>query len=85
MSVTTTFKCDGCEAVAKGTDSLRVEFRSFSGRSYGFGFAVPVNTIKDVTPEGWIAYDPYTYCTYCPTCWEAIENDCLDKPKGDAR
>ena len=74
MSVTVKFSCDGCDAAAEGTGSMRVEFRSVSGRSWGLGSPVPVNTVRDVTPEGWVAYDPYTYCTYCPTCWAAIEH-----------
>lgn len=68
MSVHVEFRCGGCDAVSAGTEPLRVEFRSFSGRSYGVGKAVASNTVEDVCPEGWIAYDPYTYCTYCPTC-----------------
>ena len=74
MGVTVEFSCGGCNATAKGTDRLKLHFVSVSGRSYGFGSPRPENTIEDVTPEGWIAYDPYTYMTYCPTCWDSIEN-----------
>jgi hypothetical protein len=37
------------------------------------GGTVNVNYADDVVPDGWVAYDPYTYCTYCPKCWEGIE------------
>jgi len=66
------FECGGCDAKAEGTDYLRREFRSISGRSYGIGGAVEVNSVDDVVPEGWVAFDPYTYCCYCPVCVEDI-------------
>ena len=72
MTVNVQFSCGGCDAKAEGTAPLRRQFVSFSGRSYGFGTVQPVNTIDDVTPEGWVAYDPYTYCCYCPACWAEI-------------
>ena len=31
------------------------------------------DTVQSVTPEGWVAFDPYTHCTYCPKCWAEIE------------
>jgi len=67
------FSCDGCHAEAVGTSPLRREFVSVTGRSYGLGSYRPANSIEDVTPEGWIAYDPYTQCTYCPKCWAEIK------------
>ncbi len=73
MSVRVVFECGGCFAKAEGTAPLRREFVSVSGRSYGIGSVVPVNTVEDVTPTGWIAFDPYTSCCYCPTCWSEIE------------
>jgi hypothetical protein len=75
VSVRVVFECGGCDAKADGTDRLRREFRSFSGRSHGVGTAGPANSVEDVTPAGWIAYDPYTYCTYCPKCWAEIDPD----------
>lgn len=68
------FCCDGCDATAESTEWLRKEFVSFSGRSHGFGSARWQNTPDDVAPEGWIAADPYTFCTYCPKCWAEIES-----------
>ncbi len=47
-------------------------FRSITGRSYGIGNHVALNDPQDLCPEGWIAFDPYTYCCYCPACWEKI-------------
>lgn len=79
MGVKVVFECGGCFATVEGTDRLRREFVSFSGRSYGFGRNVPANTVEDVTPEGWIAYDPYTHCTYCPTCWQSIVDGTCDE------
>lgn len=73
MSVTVTFSCDGCDATEVGTDPLRAGFVSLSGREYGIGSLKHLNTVKDVCPPGWIAYDPYTFATYCPRCWGAIE------------
>ncbi len=73
MSVLVKFKCDGCDAEADGTACLRRTFRSFSGRSHGLGVVVPANSVEDLAPEGWVAYDPYTYATYCPKCWAEIE------------
>ena len=80
MTVTVKFSCGGCDAVAEGTDWLRREFRSISGRSYGLGHVVPANTVEDVTPDGWIAFDSYTYATYCPKCWSEIEQGVEDAP-----
>lgn len=72
MTINVLFECGGCSAKAQGTAPLRREFRSYSGRAYGIGGTVNVNTIEDVTPEGWVAFDPYTYATYCPDCWAQI-------------
>ena len=72
MSVRVLFECGGCDAKAEGTDRLKREFRSFSGRRCGVGGSVDVNSIDDVTPKGWVAFDPYTYATYCPDCWADI-------------
>ena len=69
MSVTITLTCDGCGSSVPG-GRIRREFQSFSGRSHGFGGAS--NKIKWDHPEGWMPFDPYTYCTYCPDCWREI-------------
>ena len=72
MSVTVTFACGGCNARAEGSTPLRKRFLSVSGRDYGIGSAVWDVGVEDVVPDGWIAFDPYTYCTYCPKCWAEI-------------
>lgn len=72
MPVLVRFECSGCDAKAEGTERLHMEFVSLSGKSHGFGRAVPANSPADVAPPGWVAFDPYTFCTYCPTCWASI-------------
>jgi hypothetical protein len=69
--ITLTFECGGCFAKAQGTTWLKREFVSVSGRSHGIG-SYRYDTPEDVAPEGWIAFDPYTGCTYCPKCWSEI-------------
>ena len=78
MSVTVNFSCGGCDAKAKGTTFLKRTFHGLNGKSYGFGhwhFDQP----QDVAPDGWIAFDPYTGCCYCPKCWAEIENPALNE------
>jgi hypothetical protein len=48
---------------------------SVSGRDHGIGGAVWDVAVEDVIPDGWIAFDPFTYCCYCPTCWAGIVAD----------
>ena len=85
MSVKVKFECGGCFAEAEGTDWLssgvRYEPAGFSlpgvgamSRRYDDG-----PDVQAVAPEGWIAYDPYTQCTYCPDCWTGIRNG-IDSP-----
>lgn len=73
MSVLVVFHCDGCEAHADSTSSLKRRFQSFGGRDHGVGQVVPVNTVEQITPEGWVAFDPHTFACYCPKCWEEID------------
>ena len=65
------FKCGGCDAQAVGTGPLRRCFeRAIPTGGFGvWKWARP----ETVTPEGWVAADPYTGCCYCPTCWAGIE------------
>ena len=67
------FKCAGCDAKADGTIPLRKHFVSFSGRDHGYGTSQWKTRVEDVVPEGWIAFDPYTHMTYCPKCWQEIQ------------
>jgi len=75
MTVKVIFECGGCDATAKGSTFLRKRFLSFSGQRSGFGGPVWETTVDDVVPEGWVAFDPYTYACYCPKCWASIEGD----------
>ncbi len=72
--ITLTFSCGGCFSQAEGTRALLREFESISGRSYGIG-SYRYDTPQDVAPDGWIAFDPYTGCTYCPKCWGEIQQE----------
>ena len=69
MSVRAIFECDSCDAKAQAV--LRRRFETFSGRLGGFGRYVH-DTPESVAPEGWVAFDPYTSCCYCPACWASI-------------
>jgi len=71
--ITINFSCGGCFKEAKGTTFLRRRFHGVNGQSYGFG-SWKTDPIESVAPEGWVAFDPYTACCYCPDCWAEIEN-----------
>lgn len=73
MPIYVEFRCGGCDARVTSEAPIRKEFVSFSGRGHGFGSARFTRTVEDVTPAGWVAFDPYTYATYCPACWAEIE------------
>ena len=57
MSISVKFSCDGCDTQANGTGIL-------SKRN---------QNPQQVAPKGWIAFDPYTGCCYCPKCVAQIE------------
>jgi hypothetical protein len=72
------YHCGGCDAVATAPgQTIRREFESFSGHAYGVGTHVLKPSIDGVVtsaaPEGWMPFDPYTQCTYCPACWASID------------
>jgi len=81
VSVRVLFECGGCGLKVDGKAPLRKRFESFSGRDHGFGRAVWDVRVEDIVPEGWIAFDPYTYACYCPACWSEIENTATDNPR----
>ena len=70
MSVKVMFECEGC---LKKTEFAAVQshFESFSGQDYGFGVGRQ-SQISDLVPDGWVAFDSHTSCTYCPVCWQDI-------------
>ena len=70
--ITVNFECGGCFAKEEGTTWLKRSFASVTGKTHGFG-TYKYDTPQDVAPEGWIAFDPYTGCCYCPDCWAEIE------------
>ena len=72
MTVKVTFECGGCFAKVEGTRWLQRRFDSLNGKGYGFG-VYRTETPEDVAPDGWVAFDPYTGCCYCPACWADIE------------
>jgi hypothetical protein len=74
VTVNITYSCGGCSAKATAPEQvIRSEFVSLSGQSHGFGRQVhePVK-VASLAPEGWVVFDPYTGCTYCPACWVSI-------------
>lgn len=71
MAVHLVLECGGCNAAAT-TERLRKEFHGINGRPWGFGVG-KVNDVEELTPPGWVMFDPWTYCTYCPTCWAEIQ------------
>lgn len=73
MSTRIKMECDGCNATTE-TERVKMEFLSFNGRGYGFGKWHQPSITDAVEPTGWVWSDPYTSCTYCPTCWAGIES-----------
>lgn len=80
VSVELRFKCSGCSAEIDGTAPMRKEFVSVSGRAYGIGSARWIEPPDALAPPGWVAADPYTYCTYCPKCWAEINRESAPPP-----
>jgi len=69
MGLRLIYECGGCDATAEA--HMERHFDSFNGKGYGFG-KWREDRPQDVAPDGWIAYDPWTSCTYCPACWAEI-------------
>lgn len=69
MSVMVTFECGDCDRAV--TVRAESRFVSLTGRDHGFGSRVP-DSIPSLAPEGWVAFDPFTGCCYCPECWDHI-------------
>lgn len=69
-----TYSCGGCSKV-ESVDGGMVnnKFHSISGQDWGFGrYETAMPDVVALAPEGWIAFDPWTQCTYCPACWADI-------------
>lgn len=72
MSVTIELSCDGCDATTQGTTSVKPTSTPVWG---GDMWRRDEPNIAPAVPAGWVAFDPYTRCTYCPSCWTEIEAD----------
>lgn len=79
MAITATihYNCGGCDAkVDVEVDRLDSRFHGVTGHEYGFGhWDEPKIDVVEHCPEGWMAFDPYTRCCYCPGCVEEIWPD----------
>lgn len=78
MSATLVLHCGGCEAEAsvplrRRYETLCAAAIVVGGESYD-RCAVVTDDPEDAAPDGWVVWDPYTFCTYCPTCWASIES-----------
>lgn len=70
MGVEITYRCGGCDATAESGRVKAEHVPIFGGGSGWCKRVVP--TIEQAAPEGWVAFDPYTLCCYCPECWASI-------------
>ena len=74
--ITLTFSCGGCDKVVPGVLRPGIAVSGFAPDvKFEFMVARSSTRIQDHAPEGWIAFDPYTQCTYCPDCWAGIEQE----------
>ena len=85
MTLKIIFPCSGCDAKSEGTGTIRGRFVSITGRDYGFGSMQQDKSIESVAPESWVVFDPYTGCTYCPSCWQSIVDGTCDDEPGEAK
>lgn len=83
VTLTAVLSCGGCPASVTLEPWLwRSEFVSLSGRDHGLGRQVP-HEVEIPLPDGWVPFDPYTGCTYCPACWTSI-NATVEEARADA-
>lgn len=68
MSVDVTYRCGGCDAQAE-VRGIRQTIRQVSPLMA----QIQTPTLRTAAPPGWVAFDPYTGCCYCPKCWAEIE------------
>lgn len=73
VTATLTYCCGGC-SVEITVDSIRLK-SEFSYLGNWRHKHMPALDIEALAPEGWVASDPYTACTYCPDCWAGIEGE----------
>ena len=72
MSVTVKFRCDSCFKEADGTTFLQRRFITGTSKRWGWG-VYETDTVEDVVPEGWVAFDSTIGACYCPECLCLIE------------
>ena len=80
MTVMLKLSCGGCDATAE-VGPVRRRFYGVNGKDYGIG-RYAIDPVEDFAPKGWVMFDPYTQCTYCPECWDRIENGGGDTEAG---
>ena len=68
-----TFTCGGCDAEATVPVAASVHLAPVSTTTTRAAVTLP--KITDLTPDGWVVNEPYTFCTYCPTCWQEITRE----------
>jgi hypothetical protein len=68
LSIDVIYRCGGCEATAE-VRGIRQTFRQCSALMA----EIRTPTFRTAAPKGWVAFDPYTGCCYCPQCWAEIE------------
>lgn len=85
MATVLKLKCDAQCGAETQTEPI---FRTFKGLTTNKNCGIGVYTlphIMDLVPKGWIYPDPYTGCTYCPSCWAKIDGpqtEATTEPKG---
>lgn len=77
MTIKVVLTCGGC--FAETSVDVREEVEQISEN----WVRKRVPRIPEVTPEGWVAFDPYTGCCYCPECWAGIVGPRVEKDDAD--
>jgi len=76
ITVSIKLDCYGCDATAEASVKARRMFASMTGKDHGLGSYHLDMSLEDAitaaTPNGWVAFDPYTQVTYCAKCWDEI-------------
>ena len=90
IRATIKYECGGCDAehtsnpVRLSAERNPLHYASWADvRAAGRSGALCVTETpkldpEDHAPEGWVVFDPYTLCTYCPDCWKSIEDGTCD-------
>ncbi len=79
IRATITYGCGGChEEFTTEPISIRARTESAFGGPIVKVIVKPKLDAEEHAPEGWVVYDPYTLVTYCPTCWDDVENGADD-------